>query len=139
MQFEPRPVVSLQRYPLVHRKKGPLQDGTEVLRSSLLMAGYKYEADTNIEGLPTVGVIAEPRTLPFQTGFVVGWHPSSHHKEVRKSGILTVGTSGLTCGGKRCWPTMIVFAGSPLWIPVQALVNDNASDNRLQWLHPEHD
>ncbi len=58
VQFKLRPVVSLQRYPLVHRKKGPLQDGTEVLRCSLLMAGYKYEDFWHIEGLPTVGVIA---------------------------------------------------------------------------------
>ncbi len=51
------------------------------------MAGYKYEEVLITEGFPTVGVTAKPRDLPFQSEIVVGWHPSSHRKAVRK-GVL---------------------------------------------------
>ncbi len=70
--------------PLAHRKEETLQDGSEVLRRSLLMAGYIYEEVLITEGLPAVGVTAKSRALPFQAGIVVGWHPSSHRKAFRR-------------------------------------------------------
>ncbi len=69
---------------LAHRKEETLQEGNEVLRRSLLMAGYTYEEVLVTEGLPTVGVTAKSRALPFQAGILVGWRPSSHRKAFRR-------------------------------------------------------
>ncbi len=51
------------------------------------MAGYKYEEVLITEELPTVGVTAESRTMPFRAAIVVGWHPSSQRKAFRREAL----------------------------------------------------
>ncbi len=58
MPLEPRHVASLYRpveCPLVRRKKGTLQEGSEVLSCCLLRAGYKAGKLMIITVLPFVG------------------------------------------------------------------------------------